>query len=417
MCIVSMMVFQSAAGRRFGARPQPGARIGARLASGRSGGVRIGRPLSRRTILRAMIAGSCGALLSACGDGLDPFAGSRDSSNRETAPPPSSAAPAGDSESQSVPQVPAPAAEQAQPEAQAEPAEQPAAPAVPLPEPLVYIVPSPAQQGHAVMILVHAPGAEGAAVAWLGEIHTLVQEEDRFMGFFGIDANAPPGPQALGIAVWGPGNQQLLRQETLIEIDAVEWTIDDIQIDGANAALLDPAVRAADYAARLPYQSGLTPQRHWLGVFDPPSEGAITALYGEQRSFNGGPISEYHTGIDFGGESGTPITAANSGVVSWAGRTERRGNGLIIDHGAGVFSGYYHLSEVLQNAGDVVEQGALIARMGATGLATGPHLHWEVVVRGITVNPLPWLRILEFPDPHQELNPANAITATNLAAG
>ncbi len=370
-------------------------------------------------MLRAMIAGGCGALLAACGgDELDPFAVSRDSEQRQTVPPPAAAAP----DSESEPEVAAQAAGQAQVDQQTQrqtEAEQAQASAeqTPLPEPLVYIVPSPAQQGHAVMILIHAPGAAGAAVAWANETHTLIQEEDRFMGFFGIDANAPPGPQALGVAVWGPNDQQLLWQETLIEVEAVEWTTDDIQIDGANAALLDPAVRAADDAARLPYQTELTPQRHWLGVFDPPSEAAITALYGEQRSFNGGPISEYHTGIDFGGESGTPIAAANSGVVSWAGRTERRGNGLIIDHGAGVFSGYYHLSEVLQTAGNVVEQGALIARMGATGLATGPHLHWEVVVRGVTVNPLPWLRILEYPDPHQELNPANAIAATNLAAG
>ena len=55
--------------------------------------------------------------------------------------------------------------------------------------------------------------------------------------------------------------------------------------------------------------------------------------------------------------------------------------------------------------------------MGATGLATGPHLHWEVVVRGVTVNPLPWIRSLEFPDPYQALNPANALTSTNLASG
>lgn len=375
------------------------------------------RPWSRRAVLRAMIAGGCGALLAACGgDRVDPFATNRDSTDQRTTAPPAAAPAADQTEPQTATQAVAPPQmeQQAQSQAVAQQA-QASAESTPLPEPLVYIIPSPAQQGHAVMVLVHAPGADGASVSWLGETFSLIQEEDRFMGFFGIDANAPPGPQALGVAVWGPNGQQLLWQETLVEIEPVEWTIDDIQIDGANAALLDPAVRTADYQVRLPYQTGLTPLRHWLGVFDPPSEGGITALYGEQRSFNGGPITEYHTGIDFGGESGTPVTAANSGIVSWAGRTERRGNGLIIDHGAGVFSGYYHLSEVLQTAGAVVEQGALVARMGATGLATGPHLHWEVVVRGITVNPLPWLRNLEFPDPHQELNPANAITATNLA--
>lgn len=409
------MRFEHLTGKVQQARYEPGLLRGLASPDGAPRVVRIGRPWSRRAVLRAMIAGGCGALLTACGgDDFDPFAASR-----ETAPPPNTTAPAEaepQSAAQAAPAAEAPAQQQAESAAQTSQA-QAAAELPPLPQPLVYVIPSPARQGHAVLILVHAPGAERAAIAWLGETFSLIREDDRFMGFIGIDANAPPGPQALSVAVWAPNGQQLLWQETLIEIDAEQWTTDDIQIDPSNAALLDPAVRATDHQVRLPYQTGLTPQRHWLGVFDPPSEGGITALYGEQRSFNGGPITEYHTGIDFGGESGSPVTAANSGIVSWAGRTERRGNGLIIDHGAGVFSGYYHLSEVLQTAGAVVEQGSLIARMGATGLATGPHLHWEVVVRGITVNPLPWLRNLEFPDPNQELNPANAITATNLAAG
>ena len=103
--------------------------------------------------------------------------------------------------------------------------------------------------------------------------------------------------------------------------------------------------------------------------------------------------------------------------MSWDGRTRRRGNGIIVDHGAGVFSGYYHLSEVLQTGGAVVEQGDLIGRMGATGLATGPHLHWEVVVRGVTVNPLPWLRLLEFPDPRQELNSSECAAGDQSRVG
>ena len=360
--------------------------------------------LSRRTVLRALVGAGAGVLLTACGgDDLDPFA-----ANRQNTPSTASDG-NGTVETSETPQE---AGEQVASQAAAEPLL-----AVTLPEPRVYVIPSPVSQGETVLLLVEAPGAETASMSWQGQTFSLLHNEERFLGFFGIDANSPVGPQSLGVAVYGPRGEELLWQETVIEITAVEWTIDDIQIDGPNAALLDPSIRQADERQRQPHQSSLTPNLHWLGVFDPPSGGAITALYGEQRSFNGGPISEYHTGIDFGGETGASVGAANSGIVSWAGRTRRRGNGIIIDHGAGVFTGYYHLSEVLQNARTVVEQGELIARMGATGLATGPHLHWEVVVRGVTVNPLPWLRLLEFPDPYQELNPANALSSTNLAKG
>ncbi len=358
--------------------------------------------LSRRTVLRAFVGAGAGVLLTACGgDDLDPFA------PRSQPPPTTSndAEQAGDA-TEGQQQV----GQQSVSQLQAEPT-----PAAVLPEPKVYVIPSPVSQGETVLLLVEAPGAENASMSWQGQTFSLLHHEERFLGFFGIDANAPIGPQSLGVSVYGPRGEQLLWQETVVEVTGVEWTVDNIQIDGPNAALLDPSIRRADERERLPHQSGLTPDLLWLGVFDPPSNGAITALYGEQRSFNGAPISEYHTGIDFGGETGAAVTASNTGVVSWAGRTRRRGNGIIIDHGAGVFSGYYHLSEVLETAGSVVEQGAVIARMGATGLATGPHLHWEVVVRGVTVNPLPWLRLLEFPDPYQDLNPANALSSTNLA--
>ena len=151
-----------------------------------------------------------------------------------------------------------------------------------LAEPLVYLMPSPASQGETVLLLIEAPGAAAASMSWQGQIFSLLRFEDRFVGFFGIDANAQVGPQSLGVAVWGPRGEQILRQETVIQISAFDWTIDDIQIDGPNAALLEPGIRESDESQRLPFQSQLTPQLHWLGFFDPPAEGQITALYGEQ---------------------------------------------------------------------------------------------------------------------------------------
>ena len=362
-----------------------------------------GKPirLSRRTVLRAFIGAGAGLLVTACGDDdLDPFAAYR---QPEASPDFEANGQVQQADGQEALEL-VPVQEASQ-----------VIDSEPLPDPAVYLMPSPVAQGETVLIVVVAPGADAASMWWQGQTFSLLHNEERFIGFFGIDANAAIGPQSLGVAVWGPRGEQLLWQETVIEIVTGDWTVDNIQIDGPNEALLDPSIRRADEQQRLPYQTGLTPELHWLGVFDPPVDGAITALYGEQRSFNGGPIVEYHTGIDYGGETGTAVKAGNSGIVSWAGRTRRRGNGIIIDHGAGVFTGYYHLSEVLQTPGTVVEQGDLIARMGATGLATGPHLHWEVVVRGVTVNPLPWIRSLEFPDPHQALNPTNALNSTNLA--
>ena len=86
-----------------------------------------------------------------------------------------------------------------------------------------------------------------------------------------------------------------------------------------------------------------------------------------------------------------PISTAANGVVVFAGETIVRGNATIIDHGWGIFSGYYHQSESYVQTGDQVESGQVIGLVGASGRVTGAHLHWEVWVNGVQVNPMIWL--------------------------
>jgi murein DD-endopeptidase MepM/ murein hydrolase activator NlpD len=98
-----------------------------------------------------------------------------------------------------------------------------------------------------------------------------------------------------------------------------------------------------------------------------------------------------HTGIDFCGGEGLPIFAPAAGRVVFAAPLTVRGNATIIDHGWGVYSGFWHQSEIQVNVGDVVEQGQVIGLVGGTGRSTGPHQHWEVWVNGVQVDPLNWL--------------------------
>jgi murein DD-endopeptidase MepM/ murein hydrolase activator NlpD len=116
----------------------------------------------------------------------------------------------------------------------------------------------------------------------------------------------------------------------------------------------------------------------------------VTAGYGDARSYNGGPIEIYHTGIDFSGGVGTPIYAPANGRVVYSDTITLRGTVLIIDHGHGVMSGFYHLSKILVPVGELVGAGQLVAEGGNTGLSTGPHLHWDLRVMNVTVNPLQW---------------------------
>ena len=95
---------------------------------------------------------------------------------------------------------------------------------------------------------------------------------------------------------------------------------------------------------------------------------------------------------DFGGGVGTPIYAPAAGTVVLAEALTVRGNAVLIDHGLGLYSGYWHQSQFVVEAGQTVQPGDLIGYIGNTGLVTGPHLHWEMRLQGIAVNPLQWVR-------------------------
>jgi len=131
-------------------------------------------------------------------------------------------------------------------------------------------------------------------------------------------------------------------------------------------------------------------QGQWKYPLDEPT--CIKSGFGNRRSYNGSDYTFFHTGLDFGVcAPSLNIYAAASGVVVYAGPLTIRGNATIIDHGMGVFSAYYHQSEFKVKVGDAVTQRQLIGLIGDTGRVTGPHLHFEVWVNGIQVQPLDWL--------------------------
>ncbi len=149
------------------------------------------------------------------------------------------------------------------------------------------------------------------------------------------------------------------------------------------------ARRMADESARARAVSrgSLETPRLWSPPFHRPRPGRITSGFGHGRTFNG-QVQSRHMGTDFAGAVGTPVTAANCGIVRLVGDFYLAGNAIYVDHGAGLVTGYFHLSESLVAEGDTVRRGQLIGRTGATGRVTGPHLHWIARFGTTTVNPM-----------------------------
>jgi murein DD-endopeptidase MepM/ murein hydrolase activator NlpD len=139
--------------------------------------------------------------------------------------------------------------------------------------------------------------------------------------------------------------------------------------------------------------SPATLERHWEDTFQFPSDyytDSFVSVFGTRRSYNYGAYHYYHTGLDFYG-SGVPILAPSPGQVVFTGSLAVRGNATYIDHGWGVYSGYFHQSEMYVSEGDFVDTGQVIGKVGGTGRSTGSHLHWEIWVGGVPVDPLEWV--------------------------
>ncbi|HXY51574.1 MAG TPA: M23 family metallopeptidase [Terriglobales bacterium] len=132
--------------------------------------------------------------------------------------------------------------------------------------------------------------------------------------------------------------------------------------------------------------SRTTPEREWAGRFEPPVEAPISDVFGTRRVFNG-VTKSVHQGLDYRVPPATPVSAVNKGTVILARPLYFEGNCVVLDHGQGLLSLYFHLAEIGVQEGERVERGQQIGLSGATGRATGPHLHMAVRWQGVYLNP------------------------------
>ena len=132
--------------------------------------------------------------------------------------------------------------------------------------------------------------------------------------------------------------------------------------------------------------AAFTPERLWAQSFLVPVEGAPTGAFGSKRILNGQPRNQ-HSGEDIAATLGTPVKAANDGVVKMVDEHFFSGKGVILDHGLGLFTMYFHLDTTAVKEGERVKRGDVIGTVGQSGRATGPHLHWGAWLNGSRVNP------------------------------
>jgi murein DD-endopeptidase MepM/ murein hydrolase activator NlpD len=200
------------------------------------------------------------------------------------------------------------------------------------------------------------------------------------------------GTRPKTVAVVVRAGDEELRSSLRLRADPRNARVPTLRLAASIVAGLNDANRAREQAVLAPAYARRTPVA-WTRPFALPLQGAprVSAFGSSRRYFPGGPVN-YHYGEDLVAPSGTPVRATNDGTVVVAGtRYEIRGNLVGVDHGAGVVSLYFHLSRFEVKVGQKVRRGQTVGRVGTTGVSTGPHLHWEMRVRGEATDPMQWV--------------------------
>ncbi|MBI3286983.1 MAG: M23 family metallopeptidase, partial [Chloroflexi bacterium] len=260
-----------------------------------------------------------------------------------------------------------------------------------LPAPIVSVEFSPPSvgQGHTLRVRVRSRESVTLSGTLDGRPLTFAGADGVYWAVAGFAPWSVPGPHVWTILA-NAADGRSVEVQGQVSVVASDFPIQYINLPPDRGGLLDPTLVEAEWQRVKAIFEQIFPSPLWEGSFNLPVKGELTSLFGTQRSYNGGPISSYHLGTDYAAGEGEPVWAANSGRVVLAESLRVRGNTIIIDHGLGVYSAYFHLSRIDVQAGQMVAKGDPIGAVGSTGLATGPHLHWEMRIAGVGVDPTEW---------------------------
>lgn len=217
-------------------------------------------------------------------------------------------------------------------------------------------------------------------------------QEYGYVALQGIHALFTPGLYPLTLEGTLPSGKSFAFSQNVVVQDAGFSFDPSLEVDPAT---VDPAITKPEADLWASLGVPVTHEKMWEGPFASPVPADFrncwTSLFGTRRSYNGGPYDSFHSGLDFCGQVGTELYAVAPGKVVYTGTLVVRGGVVVIDHGWGVYTAYDHLSRILVEPGDAVQSGQVMGLGGDTGRTTGPHLHWEVWVSGVQVNPVDWL--------------------------
>jgi murein DD-endopeptidase MepM/ murein hydrolase activator NlpD len=216
-----------------------------------------------------------------------------------------------------------------------------------------------------------------------------------YEGLIGIDMNTRPATHAIKV-VATDGDSRVYSRALSIKVGRAHFGTQKLSLPSSIVDLDAKTLERVNKETRrlkALFQDSWD-EKLWRGPFICPTRGELSAVFGVSRIINGQRRSP-HTGVDLKADKGAPVLPCNNGRVVLVDQLFFSGTSVILDHGGGLHSMYFHLSEALVKKGDAVTTGAILGRVGSTGRSTGPHLHWGIRINGARVDPLSLLRLTE----------------------
>lgn len=261
-------------------------------------------------------------------------------------------------------------------------------------EPLRFVMtatPSLLTQGEALSLTVESDEAVAVAASVGSRSWNLTETAPGlWWTIIAIPRDAHTGTTPIVVDLYGEGGVWLRSASESVVVLANAAPLEEVTLGGTGPPA-DPADVARDINLRFSEHISVSGPPRWDGHWILPVEGEVTGVFGAQRTYDGVEADGWHHGHDIAAQHGDPIVAPAAGTVVWTGEVILHGIGVIIDHGAGVYSGYWHMSLIAVREGMDVAPGDWLGNIGTTGLSTGPHLHWEVIIQGVDVDPVQWL--------------------------
>lgn len=223
------------------------------------------------------------------------------------------------------------------------------------------------------------------------ELHFFPAEENEYIALQGIDRRVEPGTTVFSLSAADAIGEVYSFSQNILLVKDFFPRDPMLYVDPRS---LDPTVTEPEELLVSSLTTPATPIRRWDGYFYKPLDrtDCTSSVFGSIRGYNDSAFIYTHGGMDFiVCASNLNIYAVAPGTVVLAEFLEVRGNAVVIDHGWGVYSGYWHQSELMVKVGDQVEAGQIIGQVGTTGRSNGAHLHLEMIVGGVQVEPLDWL--------------------------